>query len=313
MNYKPLLAAAKGQGLSNYTPVWFMRQAGRYLPEYMSIKKQVEADGGNFFTMCYNPKIASAITLQPLQRYDVDAAIVFADILVILDAMGWPVDFVKEHGPLLEVLENKSQLDNLLLKDEKLDKIMETIALTKTNIAKNKTVIGFAGSPFTVALYALSGGKIVNNIDLKAKIISNPDFDALCEVLIENTYYYLKKQIEAGAEVIKLFESHASFATFDEESFIKYVILPNKKIISHLRADYPDVPVIFFPRGSGLYYSILREQIPYNVLAIDENVPINFASEVLQKQQQNIIQGNLDNHILCYGSKERIQYASLQS
>ena len=232
-------------------PIWMMRQAGRYLPEYREIRNKAD----NFLELCYNPKLASQITLQPINRFGFDGAILFSDILVIPDALGVKVEFVKSEGPKLQKITDEKSLSKLNLNNIKnhLSRVFETIDITKSKLDKKTTLIGFSGSPWTVATYMVEGGGSKNFENVRTLAISNPQFfQKLINILIEAISIYLIAQIEAGVEVVKLFDSWAGI--LPEAEFEKWVIKPNKKIINNIQKKYPKIPIILFTRGSGVLY-----------------------------------------------------------
>jgi uroporphyrinogen decarboxylase len=293
---KKLLRTLKGEKFKN-PPIWLMRQAGRYLPEY----RKIRAKSDNFLDLCYNPKLASEVTLQPIKRFGFDGAIIFSDILVVPDALGVKVEFVKNEGPKLEKILNEKRLSKLNLDniEKKLEPVFENINLTKSKLDQNTTLIGFSGSPWTIATYMVEGGGSKNFEQVKGLAISDPQFfERLINVLTEAIIIYLSKQIEAGVEVIKLFDSWAGVLT--EVEFKKWVIEPNKKIISEIREKYPHIPTIIFTRGAGILYETIASELEFNAMAIDQNVPKKWARDVLQVKNKRIIQGNLDNILLAF-------------
>jgi len=286
------------------TPIWIMRQAGRYLPEYRAIR----ADVKNFLDLCYNPKLASEVTLQPIRRFDFDAAIIFSDILVIPDALGVKVDFVKNEGPKLQKISTKSDLQKLKIENisKHLQPVFETLRLTKSQLANDKTLIGFSGAPFTLACYMIEGGGSKNFDLVKKTALQNEEFfSQLIDILTESVALYLIDQINNGADVVKIFDSWAGI--LPENDFQKWVINPTKKIIAKVKEKFPNTPIICFPRGAGILYENFAREVKSNVLAIDQNVPKLWAKEVLQNKLNVIIQGNLDNQLLAYGSKNEIE------
>ncbi len=300
---KKLLRTLNGEK-SKIPPIWLMRQAGRYLPEY----REIRAKANNFLELCYNPKLASEITLQPIKRFGFDGAILFSDILVIPDALGVKVEFVKNEGPKLQkTLDEKSLLNlNLNNIENHLYKVFETIDITKSKLDQNTTLIGFSGSPWTIATYMIEGGGSKNFKNTRSLAISNQQFfEKLVEILVEAISIYLIKQIEAGVEVVKLFDSWAG--VLPESEFQKWVINPNKKIIENVRKKYPQIPIILFTRGAGALYENVALDIKNIALAIDQNLPKKWAKEILQHKHQRIIQGNLDNILLASGSCEEIE------
>lgn len=282
-------------------PIWIMRQAGRYLPEYREIRSQI----GSFLDLCYNPKMAAEVTLQPLRRFDLDAAIIFSDILVIPHALGVKVDFVKNEGPVLGKI---SALNELKISDieKKLQPVFEALALTKSKLGKDKALIGFSGSPWTLACYMIEGGSSKNFEETRKTALQNEEyFSQLIDILIEAISIYLIAQIRAGADVVKLFDSWAGI--LPENDFQKWVINPTKKIIANVKKIHPNVPIICFPRGCGMLYENFAREVKSDALALDQNVKKSWASDVLQNQMGLVIQGNLDNHLLAFGSKFEIE------
>lgn len=304
---KKLLRTLKGEKFKN-PPIWMMRQAGRYLPEYQKIRSESK----NFLELCYNPKLASKITLQPIKRFGFDGAILFSDILVIPDALGVKVEFVKNEGPKLQQILDEKSLINLKLNniENHLGKVFEVISLVKGELDQNTTFIGFSGSPWTIATYMVEGGGSKNFEKVRGLAISNSQFfQKLIDILVEAISIYLIKQIEIGVEVVKLFDSWAGILPPSE--FEKWVIIPNQKIIENIRKKYPEVPIILFTRGAGgLYENVVNTSA--TALAIDQNLSKKWARETLQNKCGKIIQGNLDNILLANGSLEEIEKETLE-
>jgi len=290
-------------------PIWIMRQAGRYLPEYRSLRSEVK----NFLDLCYNPKMASEITLQPIKRFDFDAAIIFSDILVIPDALGIKVDFVKNEGPKLNPITNEYDLTKLKIDniENHLNPIFENISITRLKLAKEKSLIGFSGSPWTLATYICEGGGS-KNFDIVKKLAIKDDifFSNLIEILTQSIITYCLGQIKAGVDVIKLFDSWAG--VLSESQYQKWVIDPNKKIVEAIRLEQSKIPIICFPKGSGALYEEFARQVSPNGLAVDQNCPKEWIKQNLQENLDMVIQGNLDNYLLAYGSKNEIEREVLQ-
>lgn len=285
-------------------PIWIMRQAGRYLPEYLEVRSKIK----NFLELCYNPKLAAEVTMQPIRRFDFDAAIIFSDILVIPDALGIKVEFVKNEGPKLESLTSKSNLKNLKINniENHLNPVFEALNIVKSQLPKEKSLIGFSGSPWTLATYICEGGGSKNFDIVKELAIREENFfSELIEILTESIITYTLAQINAGADVIKLFDSWAG--VLPENQYQKWVINPNKKIVAAIRAKNPEIPIICFPKGSGALYEKFMQQVSPNGLAIDQNCPRNWVKEKLQKNLGAVVQGNLDNYLLAFGSKKEIE------
>lgn len=283
--------------------IWIMRQAGRYLPEY----QEVRAKAGSFLDLCYNPQMASEVTLQPLRRFDLDAAIIFSDILVIPDALGIGVEFVKGEGPKLQPLSNSEELkalktDNII---KHLNPVFEAVSLTRSKLPSKKSLIGFSGSPWTLATYICEGQGSKNYDQTKRLAIANEAFfSQLIDILVESIITYLGAKIEAGVDVIKLFDSWAG--VLSKEQYQKWVIAPNKKIVCALRQKYPHIPIICFPRGSGTLYRDFVQEVKPNALAIDQGCCTKWAKEELCQNLGVAVQGNLDNYLLAYGNKDQI-------
>lgn len=295
---KPILNVLKTkQPNHKEIPWWMMRQAGRYLPEYRELRTQA----GSFLDLVYNPEWACEVTMQPIRRYGMSAAILFSDILVIPHALGQQVSFVAGEGPKLSPL-NIGQL-NYAKFNQTLSPIYETVGNVRKSMSEEgfdqTALIGFAGAPWTVACYMIEGGG--SKTFEKAKTFAygqTEEFYELLDLLIESTTAYLLGQIKAGAEVIQLFDSWAGL--LDEDAFRKFVIQPNKQIIQNLKNEYPDIPVIGFPRGAGTMYQPYVQETGVDGVGIDPSVSTKWAARVLQPHCA--IQGNLDPvRLLCGG------------
>jgi len=221
-----------------------MRQAGRYLPEYRAVRETA----GGFLNLCYTPEFATEVTLQPLRRFDLDAAILFSDILVIPDALGQKVAFEKGEGPRLDPLDVATIGQ---LKPERVVKalgpVLETVERVRAALAPEKTLIGFCGAPWTVATYMLGGRDSTDQARARLFALNEPTaFAALMDILVKASVDYLVAQLEAGADVVQIFESWA--ANLDEVAFRRYVIEPNRRIVAGVRQRVPGAPIIGFPR-----------------------------------------------------------------
>jgi len=287
------------QRKNNNVPIWFMRQAGRYLPEYMEIRK----DSSDFLELCYDSEKAKKVTLQPIDRFDFDAAIIFSDILVLPHALGWKVAFKKGEGPILQKFETDKDL--LYINndfDKKINCIYDTVNKVRLSLDKNKSLIGFAGSPWTVASYMLEG-KGKQDFSVSKNFLYNNKKLALqlIDIITEKTIEYLLGQINAGVDIIQLFDSWAGVLSGEE--YEDFVIKPTKKIVSLVKRKYPSLPIIGFPRGSGYLYQEYIDQTDIDAIGVDQFVPIN----TMKKWQENIIvQGNFDP-VLLLGKKEIIE------
>lgn len=294
---KPILTTLAGQKHKT-PPVWFMRQAGRHLPEYLELRNRAK----DFLDFCYSPSLASEATLQPIERYDMDAAILFADILLIPDALDRKVRFEKGIGPLMEPLDRVSDLLDVpepkML--DRLSPVFETVSRVKSKLSKDKTLIGFAGSPWTVATYVIEGRGGTDKAIAKSWAYEKPqELRALLEILSHHTIAYLKTQAKAGADVIMLFESWAS--DLSDPVFQEVVIKPNKMIIEGLRADGVAQPIIAFPRGCGAQILKFAEDVPCQGLGLDTAQPVLWAKENINPDK--VLQGNLDPLLLRAGGK----------
>ena len=295
---KKLLQALKGYQLET-PPIWLMRQAGRHLPEYMELRKSAET----FLEFCYSPKLAIEATLQPVKRYDLDAAILFSDILVIPDALGQKVDFVKGKGPKLTPIRKISDVNELSLEDieDNLMPVFETISGVKEKLQTDKTLIGFSGAPWTLACYMVEGGgsKDFEKTRLWAK--KEPEeFTVLINLLTTSVSRYLVQQIRHGCDVIQIFDSWAS--VLDSEGFDKWVIKPTSKIIKTVRDVYPEFPIIGFPKGAGVNYLRYQAETQVSGISFDSNVPLIWIRDNIQIN--TTVQGNLDNMILLSGGNQ---------
>ncbi|KRA95737.1 uroporphyrinogen decarboxylase [Devosia sp. Root685] len=296
MTKKRLLATVLGER-QDTPPMWIMRQAGRYLPEYRALR----AKAGSFLDLCYNPDLATEVTLQPLRRFDLDAAILFSDILVIPDALGQKVRFEVGEGPRLEPLAAKD-VDRLERGGalDHLAPVLETVRRLRAALAPEKTLIGFCGSPWTVATYMINGQGSPDQWVARRFALEHPEaFAKLMDVLVETSVDYLVAQLQAGADVVQLFESWA--LNLDDAAFETQVISPNRRIVEGVRAKVPNAPVIGFPRGAAGNLRRYAEKTGVNALGLDYATPLSFADEFLPKNLP--VQGNLDPLRLVIGGK----------
>lgn len=297
MKDKRLLRVLHGEALSP-PPVWLMRQAGRYLPEYRATRQKA----GSFLDLCYTPELAEEVTLQPIRRYGFDAAILFADILLVPHALGHNVTFVAGEGPRMDTIAEKGgpgslkPIDEI---DEILSPVYETVRRLSQSLPSETTLIGFAGAPWTVATYMTAGRGTPDQGPAREMMYRDPQgFDALIDIVTDATIHYLSRQIEAGAEVVKLFDSWAGVLTPD--AFARYSVEPARRIAEALRARHPDVPMIGFPRGAGAMYPGYAAATGVQGLALDAQVPLPWA----RKEMPGIaLQGNLDPMLMVIGGK----------
>ncbi len=299
---KNILRALAGETLKT-PPIWVMRQAGRYLPEY----RKLRAKAGDFLSLCYNSELAAEVTLQPIERFKLDAAIIFADILLIPQALGSELSFLEGDGPRLSRISNKN--DILKLKPansihEHLAPIYNTVSLVAEQLSPKVALIGFAGAPWTVATYMIAGKGTKDQGPAHKFLKEDKDsFEMLINLLTEATILYLSKQIDAGAEVIKIFDSWAG--SLKGEDFVNYAIIPVKKIITALNKLHPDVPIIAFPREAGLKYIDFANETGANCIAIDHSVDPEWAAKNLQID--SCIQGNLNPKHMVTGGKALLE------
>lgn len=295
---KPLLRSLKGETLKT-PPIWLMRQAGRYLPEYRKTREKA----GSFLELCYNSKLATEVTMQPIRRFGFDAAIVFADILLVPHALGRKLWFENGEGPRLEPLTTMDEVQRLASDDElhaHLAPIYETIERLKTELPKNTALIGFAGAPWTVATYMIAGRGKDDQAGAMALMQSAPDvFASLMTRLEEATSVYLIAQIDAGAEVLKLFDSWAGALAHDPIAFERWCIEPTRRIMARIREARGDVPMIGFPREAGVLYQSYVKKTAVAGIAIDTAVDPMWARDALQPHAT--VQGNLDPALVVEG------------
>lgn len=294
---KKLMRSLAGE-TQKIPPVWMMRQAGRYLPEYRATRAQA----GDFLSLCYTPDLAAEVTLQPIRRFGFDAAILFADILLIPQALGADLWFVTGEGPRLSTITDAGDFSRL--KDasdihDHLAPVYETVRILAQELPRETALIGFAGAPWTVATYMIAGRGTPDQGPAHRLMAEDRDtFDALIERLTLATIEYLSMQIEAGAEVVKLFDSWAG--SLKGAEFQRYALEPTARIIAQLKARHPAVPVIAFPREAGDGYVGFAKATGADCVAIDNSVSADWAAENVQKD--GCVQGNLaPSHMVTGG------------
>ena len=279
-------------------PFWFMRQAGRYLPEYRKIRQTAK----NFLDFCYTPDLAVEVTLQPLRRLQADAAIMFSDILVIPDALGQNVAFKEGEGPVLDPIRDVQALKALDIGrlHDHLAPVYEILGRLRKEIPDDTALIGFAGAPWTIASYMVEGRGGTECGRARTWAYQDPDgFGQLIDLLVDSISSYLIRQVESGAEVLQLFDSWAG--VLSETQFRRWVIEPNRQIVERVKAVYPDIPIIGFPRNAGELYRDFVEQTGVDGVSLDHTVSLAWAKE--QIQPLCTVQGNLDNHLLLAGGQ----------
>ncbi|SEO15139.1 uroporphyrinogen decarboxylase [Salinihabitans flavidus] len=298
---KTILKALAGE-VQEVPPIWMMRQAGRYLPEYRATREKA----GDFLSLCYNPELAAEVTLQPIRRYGFDGAILFADILLLPQALGADLWFVTGEGPRLSTIETQEDFEKLKPASEvheMLNPVYQTLRTVSGELPDETTLIGFAGAPWTVATYMIAGRGTPDQGPAHALKDENPAlFEAVMARLTEGTIEYLSAQIEAGAEVVKLFDSWAGSLRGDD--FDRYALEPAKKIIAALKARHPRVPVIAFPRGAGARFEGFARATGADCVAVDDGVSSEWAAAHVQKE--GCVQGNLKSSHMVTGGQPLI-------
>ncbi|ETX15478.1 uroporphyrinogen decarboxylase [Roseivivax halodurans JCM 10272] len=298
---KTILRALAGE-TQDVPPIWMMRQAGRYLPEYRATREKA----GDFLSLCYNPELASEVTLQPIRRYGFDGAILFADILLLPQALGADLWFVTGEGPRLSTVTTEADFEKLKpvhAIDETLSPIYETVKILSRELPAETTLIGFAGAPWTVATYMIAGKGTPDQGPAHAlKDENRALFEQLLGKITEGTIEYLSRQIEAGAEVVKIFDSWAGSLQGDD--FQRYAVEPARIIIEALKRRHPDVPVIAFPRGAAERFKGFHAATGATCVALDDGVTPDWAAEHVQVS--GCVQGNLKSSHMVTGGEELV-------
>jgi uroporphyrinogen decarboxylase len=292
---KPILRVLAGERLPE-PPIWLMRQAGRYLPEYRAIRQQAES----FLDLCFNPQLAAEITLQPIRRFGFDAAILFSDILVVPQALGQRVSFETGEGPRLDALAEPGDLRRLNdgLDHNVLAPVYETIARVKPELPERVALLGFCGAPWTVATYMIAGRGSADQSAARLFAYRYPDaLGELMELLVRSSIDYLARQFEAGVDAVQIFDSWAGVLPQDE--FRKWCIEPTARIVAGLRERCPGAKIIGFPRGAGTELPGYLASVPVNAVGLDWTTDLGFARD--QVQTRRPVQGNLDPLALLAG------------
>jgi len=293
---KPLLAVLRGER-RDPTPLWLMRQAGRYLPEY----RQLREEKGSFLELVYDSEAAAEVTLQPLERFDFDAAILFSDILIVPFSIGQNLTFVAGEGPRLTPVLGSADLDSLTAFPARLDPIYETVRKVKARLSPATTLIGFAGAPWTVATYMVAGEGSRDQAETRRLAYGDPKkLDSIISRIEKVTVDYLSGQIEAGAEVVQLFDSWSG--SLSPKQFERFVIAPTARIVTKLRKKHPQVPVIGFPRGAGGKIRAYAEETGVPAVGLDETADPVWANRELPAGLP--VQGNFDPLALLAGGLE---------
>ncbi|HEY0213855.1 MAG TPA: uroporphyrinogen decarboxylase [Paenirhodobacter sp.] len=302
MTQKTILRALRGEVLPT-PPVWMMRQAGRYLPEYRATR----AKAGDFLSLCYNPDLAAEVTLQPIRRYGFDAAILFADILLLPQALGADLWFEPGEGPRLSTITTPAGLRALRGKDDihdTLAPIYETVRILARELPRETTLIGFAGAPWTVATYMIAGRGTPDQDPAHTLMATDrATFQGLIDLLTQATIEYLSHQVQAGAEVIKLFDSWAG--SLKGQEFRDFALKPTAQIVTALKARHPGVPVIVFPRQAGAGYVGFARETGADCVALDNSISAQWAANNVQSD--GCVQGNLDPRHMVTGGDALVQ------
>lgn len=294
---KSLLALLQGKKATR-PPVWMMRQAGRYLPEY----REVRGRAGSFLDLCFNPELAAEVTLQPIRRFGFDAAILFSDILVIPHALGQHVSFNVGEGPQLAPLADENAIAALRrgVDQNVLSPVYETIRRVKKELPGNATFLGFCGAPWTVATYMIAGRGTPDQAPARLFAYKSPRaFAALIDILVENSVAYLIRQFEAGVDAVQIFDTWAGVLPVEE--FERWCIEPAERIIAGVRRAVPNAPIIGFPRGAGTSLARYLERVPVNGIGVDWMADRQFVARLAG--QKVAIQGNLDPLVLLAGGE----------
>ncbi len=294
---KTLIRALMGETQAQPT-FWFMRQAGRYLPEYRDLR----AKAGDFLSLCLTPALAAEVTLQPIRRFGMDAAILFSDILMVPLALGRELEFRDGEGPVLEPLDAKADMPALEARLASIDRVLEPVYETVTRVAEalplDTALIGFCGAPWTVACYMVDGGSSRDFARTRRLAYAEPEvFQRLIDVLSEASGRYLERQIAAGAEIVQIFDTWAGLLPEDE--FRRWCVEPTRRIVAKLRQSHASVPIIAFPRGVGIGYLEMAAETGVDALGLDPTVPLDWAARMLQGEVA--LQGNLDPLLLVVG------------
>ena len=279
-------------------PIWIMRQAGRYLPEY----RRVRAEAGSFLTLCYTPELAAEVTLQPIRRFGFDAAILFSDILVVPDALGAEFRLDAGEGPRLRPTTSRAELDRLepVLPLDRLRPVFEAVTRLRRELPPETTLLGFCGAPWTVATYMVAGRGTPDHAPALEAARRDPDFmDALVDRLVEASIAYLSAQLDAGADAVQIFESHAAVLDPDPDLFGRLSLEPIRRIVEGVRAARPGARVIVFPRGARAGLARMAEPGLADAIGLDQHAALADALPVLPAATAS--QGNLDPEVLIEG------------
>lgn len=290
-----MMRALKGETLSP-PPIWMMRQAGRYLPEYRATRNKA----GSFLDLCYSPDLAVEVTLQPIRRFGFDASILFSDILVVPHALGRDLRFEEGRGPLMTPIRD-DEIAGLTTEGfhDRLAPVYETVRRLRKELPAETTLLGFCGAPWTVATYMIAGKGTPDQAPARLFSYRHPDvFAKLIDLLADVSADYLIRQLDEGADAVQIFDSWSG--VLDEASFAAYCEKPVRRIVERIKARHPEAPVIGFPKGAGSRYEGYRENTRVDALALDWSVPLTTAAKL---QKEGAVQGNLDPMRLVAGGE----------
>ncbi len=279
-------------------PVWLMRQAGRYLPEY----RELRAKAGSFLDLCYSPEFATEVTLQPIRRFGFDAAILFSDILVVPHALGQHLEFVEGEGPRLDPLKSLDDIKALTPDkvEEKFRHVYEAVSSIRSALPEETALIGFCGAPWTVATYMVGGRGSVDQAVTRLFAYQNPQaFKQLIDLLVTTSVDYLLGQVKAGVNLLQIFDSWAGNLSDDE--FLKWSIDPTRRIVREIKSQHPNLPIIGFPRGSGPGYETYLKATNVDGISCDTSLPLSYMRDHLSPL--GTVQGNLDPLLLVTGGE----------
>jgi uroporphyrinogen decarboxylase len=277
-------------------PIWLMRQAGRYLPEYRAVREKA----GDFLKLCFTPELAAEVTLQPVRRFGFDAAILFSDILVIPYALGQPVRYSVGEGPQLDAIKDRGALARLKTEIDEgtLAPVYETIRLVRQSLTASVALLGFCGAPWTVASYMIAGQGTPDQAPARLFAYEDPDgFAVLIDILVDASAGYLIRQLQAGAEAVQIFDTWAGVLPAKE--FQRWCVEPTQRIVAKVRTVVPGAKIIGFPRGVGAGLLRYVEQVPVDAVGLDWMVDLSFARDQIQWRMP--VQGNLDPLVLVAG------------
>jgi uroporphyrinogen decarboxylase len=292
---KPVLDVLAGR-VCNPPPVWIMRQAGRYLPEYRRVREQA----GDFLKLCLTPGLAAEVTLQPVRRFGFDAAILFSDILLVPFALGQAVSFIEGEGPRLAPIADREALRSLKSEPDQniFQPVYETVERVREQLNDNAALLGFCGAPWTVATYMVGGGGSIDQAPARLFAYRDPEmFAALIDLLVEASASHLIRQLQAGADVVQIFDSWAGILPPTE--FYRWCIEPTRRLVANVRQSVPDARIIGFPRGAGVSLFDYVENVPVDAVGLDWTMDMHVVREKVRPGLP--LQGKLDPIALLAG------------